>query len=498
MKYGIWAILDCDPTTDRGTIRRAYAARLKAMDVDADPDGFAALRDARDAALARAAEPDAPVAVEPVVAEEEPELDPAPEADPLAEAMNAHFHALESLLSPGHDAPPTPDELADIDRHGRTLLADPRLEQVDFAAGAERWFAETLAASVPRSDPLLEPAAAAFGWIDRRNDYALSADAQVIVERIGATRFVALLDDPRHRFHRAWRELNRADGRAPLWNPRAPRRELLTLIRDRFPMVETWLEPLRVTEVDAPNPIGRVPIGLVLFIIITVLRLALSGNGEPDTVPSVPPRIAYVADPDQIARELTDLDHRRVAERNPDLATAIRSTTAAINSNGEERRARQTIQDLLRTRLLSGLARADDGLLRDIARFEIDAKKALLSTNPTRCDDFSFPAGNMLLTPLTRERQTNLVHRAILMSDGRPTSLQDRFTIHGSIIDDLLRRTRLPEDRVRNALSRLGTHEDVCRVDIALREAALAQGQTGMKLLRDMQPKVVGGEGQRQ
>lgn len=56
MRRGIWATLDIDPTTDRSAIRKAYAARLKAMDVDADPAGFAALRAARDAALAGVAE----------------------------------------------------------------------------------------------------------------------------------------------------------------------------------------------------------------------------------------------------------------------------------------------------------------------------------------------------------------------------------------------------------------------------------------------------------
>ncbi len=51
MSRGIWATLGIDPTTDRSAIRRAYAAKLRAMDVDADPAGFARLRDARDAAV---------------------------------------------------------------------------------------------------------------------------------------------------------------------------------------------------------------------------------------------------------------------------------------------------------------------------------------------------------------------------------------------------------------------------------------------------------------
>lgn len=48
---GDWGLLGLKRTADVTAIRRAYAARLKAMDPDADPDGFAALRGARDRAL---------------------------------------------------------------------------------------------------------------------------------------------------------------------------------------------------------------------------------------------------------------------------------------------------------------------------------------------------------------------------------------------------------------------------------------------------------------
>lgn len=51
-----WRLLGIEPTPDTGAIRRAYAARLRAMDVDADRDGFASLRDARDLTLQLAVE----------------------------------------------------------------------------------------------------------------------------------------------------------------------------------------------------------------------------------------------------------------------------------------------------------------------------------------------------------------------------------------------------------------------------------------------------------
>lgn len=495
MKHGIWATLDIDPTTDRSAIRKAYAARLKAMDVDADPAGFAALRAARDAALAGVAEVVTGPALEadlpPVPSvESEPETDP--ELAAFHEAINAHFHALEALLFPDHDAPPTPEELEAIEHHGLALLADPRLEQVDFAAGAERWFSEMLAATIPRCDPLLEPAAATFGWIDRRDDYALPAEALAIVERIGAIRFTKLVGDPAHRLHRAWAELNRGDDRrAPLWNPKGPRKEILSLIRDRFPMVESWLEPRRVADVDsATSTFTGWSVWLVIFVIVAGLRIAFSYSPQPNILPDQPPRINYVAEPNQIARDLTGMGLMQVRAVNPGLADAIRSTSDAMNIGSDKRRAEEALIDLSQRRLRSGLANAPEALLREIAQFEIDAKTAFAATDPIQCNDFQFPAGDKLLTAATSERQTALIHRVILASDERPTTFSGRFEIPGAIVEDMLRRSGLSENRLVEALSNKGEHADICRMEIALREAALTKGKAGMKLLRAMQPKV--------
>lgn len=52
----IWRYLGIEATQDGKAIRRAYAAKLRAIDPDQDRDGFAALREARDLALALAAQ----------------------------------------------------------------------------------------------------------------------------------------------------------------------------------------------------------------------------------------------------------------------------------------------------------------------------------------------------------------------------------------------------------------------------------------------------------
>jgi len=54
----MWDELGIAPCVDRKAIRRAYAARLKKLDPDRDPKGFARLRDAYEWALRRAGEDD--------------------------------------------------------------------------------------------------------------------------------------------------------------------------------------------------------------------------------------------------------------------------------------------------------------------------------------------------------------------------------------------------------------------------------------------------------
>ncbi|KQN76620.1 hypothetical protein ASE91_01265 [Sphingomonas sp. Leaf62] len=512
MRHGIWATLDLDPTTDRSAIRKAYAAKLKAMDVDADPAGFAALRAARDAALAGAAEAVmeearalATETLSPDMAEAEPPPGAGidPELAAFHEAINVHFQALESLLFPGHDAPPTAEELTAIEHHGHALLADARLEQVDFVTGAERWLAEVLSASIPRSDTLLEPAAAAFGWIDRRNDYALSPEAVEIVERIGTKRFVHLVSHPDHRFHRAWTGLVGQDrGRFEWFNQNTRTSELLQIVRERHPAAEQWLDPARVARWEQRRSkrqwAGTVT-WLIIFLLVVAVRIlnAWNSSEEPQSPKwTAPASAGFIAEPNQIARDLTGEGIVPVSNRNPKLAAEIRATVAALSSVSSEPKARQIINELAGRRILSGLANAPDALLRDVTQFEIDGKRALLkdqpllTATPERCNEFQFPAHYTVLFPDQRPRQEKLIHRAIMASDQRPVTTSQLFMIPGSIVDEVRRVSGLPEDRLREALTGKGEAREVCRTAIALREVALTAGKSGMVLLRAMQPTV--------
>ncbi|WP_294321479.1 hypothetical protein [uncultured Sphingomonas sp.] len=491
MRRGIWATLDCDPTGDRSAIRRAYAARLKAMDVDADPDAFEALRDARDAALARAADPAA--AVDPLLADVplppvvEPE--PAPESDPLAEAMNAHFHALEALLFPGHDVAPTADELTGIDHHGRALLADPRLEQVDFATGAERWFAETLAASVPRSDPLLEPAAATFGWIERREDYALSAEAHAIVERIGATRFVALVGDPKHRWHKAWVELTRDDDRRRNWlTSPTDIRDMLTTVRTRYPDAERRMNPERVAYWDkwsGKSPRIRMRVWLAVALFFVAVRIGMSW--WPDTPPK--------PDANYIAQTLTGKNLAEVQKINPGLASDIVFEVANATPKGRSGKVATNdpiIGKLTVKRLQAGMATPPDDLLVRLTRFDLGAMRAVQQRAPASCLTATVAIDPQLLPEPMRVQQRALLHEVMLNTNSyAPINGRDRFTIPGAMLDAVATRTGWPMAKVRQVLRDDKDPPARCTLEIALREAGLAaQNGMGMKLLRDLQPLV--------
>ncbi|MEP9402506.1 hypothetical protein [Sphingomonas sp. VNH70] len=484
MRRADWALLGIAPTGDRGAIRRAYAARLKAMDVDADPDGFERLRAARDAALAHAAQVSTPVlADEDAGFAPEPEALPEPPAEPAIDpaeaafhaAIEAHFRALESLLFPGHDAPPTRDELAAIAHHGQALLDDPRMEQVDFQSGAERWFAEHLAASIPRSDPLLEPAAAMFGWIDRRNDYALLPQAQAIVERIGATRFAALVGDPKHRLHRPWVELNRDDAaRKPWWNPKGPRIELLSIIRKSHPQVEGWLNPLRVAEVEHGASGGmRVPVWLVIFAIVTVLRVFV-GSGDSPSAPDAPVPAVLTSEP-AAAPTPTTTDGKEAPQ-----PTASATFSPVVVSIRNER--------------ISGLTNAPPAVIREITQWEVKVMDYYAPFDPAQCVDTTLWRPDARLSGVWQEQRRTLIERVeALASQAVQLTPSREFTVRGEIMRDLLKRTGFDQERLGRAFSSAGEIKDQCKAQVALRKAALAASPSeGTRLMRQLQLSVFG------
>jgi hypothetical protein len=210
-----WTILDIAPTEDETEIRRAYARRLKTIDPDNDAPAFIELREARNlvlyvafrkaAAAAQAEAPEPAAASETAVAQPEPvqgRPEPAPpepmasrreSGGPPAEATTfqaeppspappeidpALFQRIEQMLF--GDAPYDPDELRET---ATALFAHPALDRITLAESVENWAVQVILKSSPRSDPMLDPAIARFGWAENLHHWQRPRVLDWILER---------------------------------------------------------------------------------------------------------------------------------------------------------------------------------------------------------------------------------------------------------------------------------------------------------------------------
>lgn len=275
MNGSAWETLGLERTDNVADIRRAYAARLKRIDVDADPEAFVDLRAALDDALYEAEY--GPLEEWPAEAEEEaeeeeaaapvaqlcpgcgrvhsppvPEPAPAPAPVPLpVEGNKAEpFRRLEGLLFDDPDADIDGDALVALVEE---ILADPDMARVDHAARVELWLAGLAYDAIPRSDPILPLLVRHFGWEWdlRRIDQHFLFEA--LTQRDRAFDLLDRVADPGHDLHQAYVELYNPAGhpRPAAFFVRAKVRRLLRVVRENAPAAEAELDQDRVALWDA-------------------------------------------------------------------------------------------------------------------------------------------------------------------------------------------------------------------------------------------------------
>lgn len=226
-----WRILGITPTDDRREVKRAYAARLKAMDPDADVGAFQRLREALATATMLAEQAAAKAArVQGIDA-------PVPTINSFGSAVELHFNRLPRGRPAADPLPldlPTPpppkvkakpdpgatnraqlrrllrqsgdDPLArkELLATYRELLADERMEQVGYSEEFEDWLASQLSRSGTGADALIPLAMERFGWTEELGK-ARPRQVQLYLARRGQDlRAVAALDDPSHDWHEAF------------------------------------------------------------------------------------------------------------------------------------------------------------------------------------------------------------------------------------------------------------------------------------------------------
>lgn len=241
MSRSIWAVLGLRATRDRDAIRRAYARKLRETNPEDDPDGFMALRQAYEAALSRTSQPErapvvpveAPPAMEAEAVAEVPAAEPAAVVQPDVRAteeidLRGRRDALLAALA--DDATDAAALLARFE----AMLAAPMMAEIGVRAGMADWVAHVVASQLPRADPLVAPAIAAFGWDDETGLRRLPPAVHAVRQRRDELDFVAAAARPHAPLHLGWQALT-GPARPP-W-----RRQLAALLPGRPAEVRTLI-----------------------------------------------------------------------------------------------------------------------------------------------------------------------------------------------------------------------------------------------------------------
>ncbi len=284
MSGSIWGILGLAPGSDRDTVRRAYAKKLRVTNPEDDPEGFMALRQAYESALEqlRWAEEDAVYdaqddenATQTVTDGDAagtslpsdgpltgsffndftPETPASPAISPelaafqsLRAADEADLRARQQALIAALDAPWAPDADALLGLL-HAVLAAPLLAEIAVRARIEAWLAEVIANNIPRADPLVRPAVDHFGW-EEQASHGRSHAIYAVLQRLEEGIFAAEAARPHAPLHLGWQSLTtppHADWRmrvgALLPGRPAEAAAILATIDNGLPGVRDWLNP---------------------------------------------------------------------------------------------------------------------------------------------------------------------------------------------------------------------------------------------------------------
>lgn len=526
-----WQKLEIEPTSDVSAIRRAYARKLKTIDVDADPQAFIGLRDALTLALTEAKSPGAPN-----IGADDIELAPAPigssalmetaPAAPSARVFNKvgsagvddRVAALATMLF-------TDEAVAAIDPARlatavNEVLQHPDMVRIDHSMRVEHQLAELLYRSLPRSDSIISMVVDRFGWRDRAGEWDLPWLFGELARYRDASDLFAEVRDPRHQLHRAYLDLVSSRRRLGISRSIHVHRvaQLLAAVRQIGPAAEAQLASHRVALWDERLSrkfvrgfsIERIlTLGFVALLLLSAgVRLVTSMNTSPVTVPqvstqSLPVTAAAPSPPlattstlgvrhfptadiylEPILRNATAdlLGIDDLASRNPLLYGRLVARWQQARNRNEQNAALETdVRALLTDALRAGLRSGTFAVQSAYWRFMAEELTWLLEKDAVSCAALIDGKPMALVLPRSLVEARDKV-RVLAISEVIPSTVplpasgeQARLSIPDLLFEAAAQRARMSPTDLNAALNAPTAPPDQrCRGRIALIEAALA------------------------
>jgi hypothetical protein len=531
-----WNRLGIDATSDVAAIRKAYADVLRATNVDEDIAGYAELRRARDHALWLAAQSarveveeeedtfglvdpddawdddaddgwdDSPAWRHPDPSGPAPPTDLAPELTESQLRARAAWTVLLSVLYPG-DAPSddavTLEELDEASAALAVLIA--RAEEADLIEhdALDDGLAELFARTWPRCAPFVEQANAAFGWLDEAGALEERPALMFLNQRLKGMRFHDKVQQPDHPLHKAWAELSRP-GRAGLIDRMRVKRlevhKLLTGIRERYPELESYLDPERVASWDKsgaaegkPGGFGPAAVRWVLILVLIGAALARLGaslsdasddRGEPSA--DVVAEALRLAQADLAATDVFGAGTTMTAVRAADPVLADQIDPFARLPGGN---VGPQMLAFVRVKALASASAAD----RDNLLARVDLRSLWMQAAQRQSDDVCrkvmagrFVGLDLALTDKQRDRERALLRQLLdaKLLGAQPESGAYRYAIPGWLVGDTIKRSGLAQEKLTAALTD-PDHPDRCKAQAALVEAVrAAPGKVPLDVLK--------------
>ncbi len=446
-----WNVLGIEATDDKGAIRRAYAQKLKSLDIDKEISAYSDLRGARDYALSNVgfnvpddsqadeANDDEPYdgddadesfdydyefnagdllnfGIDPFgppsldsfgqghVPQASPELNVvagSAEENPLGTADKE----LAGLLFPGGERSDDPMEWEEFERAQAaldTVLDYAGKTELQTEQAIDYWLSDMLAEAWPRSAPLVEQASNAFNWMREEGQLTERPALSWLNARLGGMQFHEAIQRSGHAKHSSWKYLAEP-GPYRWWHAMYhsgdQTRELIGEIRGKYPELESHLEPRKVSALEE-GVTGFVPgvirLLFVLFLISIPLRhCADSPGGTVDEIPTVEtifegsPEVQERAD--QLAADLfgSDATYDSVEQLDDEVARVVR-LSALLDKPELQSSERGSLdaESAVRALTLQAVVKAEFEDLLKIKQLQLDILRESRSTSGDACTAF--------------------------------------------------------------------------------------------------------------